>query len=315
MPTLPTLTSFTPSQVQQLIPIAKQLGATNPAALVHDQVRFLAEIMVHAKWKSVCEVGSILSKAHFQEVLKNPPPGIFEGPAWHFWHKRYKLPVPPLPPRPHVTHAPGIILAKNFHDQYKIGAAGEQIMLQQYGSLLGATKPDGLESDLYLAGIQLHLEHKTDSYDMRKTLNFFIEKTSNKNAGTIGGPARAVQHRVPLFSYLFSEQQICYWFESQTLHELTQKYISDHNPELKDIPNRDPDTGRTWITQGYKIPRDYLESSAITTHNLAQPIPPSRVYPIILWATRKGQAFQPGHHPNNLPMPARLASRMSNQVS
>jgi hypothetical protein len=181
-------------------------------------------------------------------------------------------------------------------------------MLAKYHQTLGTIKPVGRESDIFLATIQLHQEHKTDSYDMRKTLNFFIESISDRDANTIGGPARAVAHRVPLFSYLFSEQKICYWFSAQTLHTLTQKYVTDHHIPLSDVFNEDKHTGRTWYTQGYKIPREYLEPYAIATHDLSRPIDQRLVTPIVVWGTQNGHSFQPGKHPKNLPIPARQAN-------
>lgn len=300
--------NFTPQQLVQLFPIIdKAFTNSKPAELMHNPLQYLAYIMVSANWKTVCGVRAILGEDPFKAVLANPPTGVFDKKSWQFWHKHYHLADTPLPPGYHSESGSfGPRPPKNFPDQYKIGLDGEKLMLDYYGPLLGAMKPDGRESDIYLSAIRSHQEHKTDGYDMRKTVNCFVESISDRATRSLGGPTRAVAHRIPFFSYLFSEQKICYWFDSQTLYDHVQQYIKDYNPELMNVFNEDKHTGRTWYTQGHKVPREYLEPIALAVHDLAMPATIQQVNPLIIWAAKNGQAFQPGQHPKNLPTPARL---------
>ena len=61
---------------------------------------FLAQVMTLGTWDDVQQVIGEFGEEAFRAILLQPPPGIFDAPAWHYWHRRFGLePIPPLPQR------------------------------------------------------------------------------------------------------------------------------------------------------------------------------------------------------------------------
>jgi len=141
-------------------------------------------------------------------------------------------------------------MAFDFQDQLKVGRKGELLLLKKWphpvrkhAELKG---PDFLDSEGRV------IELKTDTYDMNKTSNFFMERWSDGKLKKPGGVWQAQEKGVTCFVYLFIQQKVWFVFEDvpalvKRLDSLTAKmYI--HN-----IPNKG------WTTQGYKVPRDSLK--------------------------------------------------------
>ena len=100
-------------------------------------------------------------------------------------------------------------------------------------------------------------EVKTDYYDMKKTPNFFIEKISNEEKNTLGGPWRAHKDGVEIFSYLYFKNRKHYIWEVDTLVEQLEKLVE--GKEMTSVKNEY--NGQLYYTLGYKIPRKLLEWS------------------------------------------------------
>ena len=70
-----------------------------PSKWLEDQTRFLAQVMTYGDLEDVWTAMDALGKSAFEQVLANPPSGVFDIKSWTFWHGRFHLPVPRLPER------------------------------------------------------------------------------------------------------------------------------------------------------------------------------------------------------------------------
>lgn len=134
-----------------------------------------------------------------------------------------------------------------FHNQLEVGQAGENLFIASYKDL-GAAKTDGRKTDFILETKE-SVELKTDTYPMIKTENFFMERFSNADKGTEGGPWRAAQDKVDYFVYLFLSDKTFFWFRSADLRDFLDTYVKVFTPKPKIIQNRG------WQTIGFAIPR------------------------------------------------------------
>lgn len=98
----------------------------------------------------------------------------------------------------------------------------------------------------------LKVELKTDTYNMDKTENFFMERWSSIERKSPGGPWQALEKGANTFIYLFSNN--CTYFECLSLISLVKKLnrLTEKQP-LVYIKNAG------WTTAGYKVPRQSLE--------------------------------------------------------
>lgn len=61
---------------------------------------FLAQVMTLGTWEDIEAVRLNLGEAVFGQTLDHAPPGVFEAPSWHYWHRRVgRSSIPPLPKR------------------------------------------------------------------------------------------------------------------------------------------------------------------------------------------------------------------------
>lgn len=80
--------------------IAQRVRWWAPAeAALADRLRFVARVMVFGTWEDTCRVRDTWGEGVFGEVLRQPPPGVFDARSWHYWHRRCGLPTPPAPPQ------------------------------------------------------------------------------------------------------------------------------------------------------------------------------------------------------------------------
>jgi hypothetical protein len=83
-----------------LLPIAKRVfWWGDPEDWLDDAIRFAAQVMTFGDWDDTVAVWRILGDEVLRQVLRSPPPGVFDLKSWTYWHVRYNLPVPPLPER------------------------------------------------------------------------------------------------------------------------------------------------------------------------------------------------------------------------
>lgn len=97
----------------------------------------------------------------------------------------------------------------------------------------------------------LKIELKTDTYDMSKTQNFFMERFSDIKRQSPGGPWRALEDGVDHWIYWFPSGKVYFEFKDledlvKVLDEVTEKHY------MLNVPNKG------WTTGGYKVPRDLL---------------------------------------------------------
>jgi hypothetical protein len=71
-----------------------------PEECLADPVSFVARVMTLGTWDEVRAVRARLGESLFRHTLRDPPPGVFDAPSWHYWHHALGFDnVPPLPQR------------------------------------------------------------------------------------------------------------------------------------------------------------------------------------------------------------------------
>lgn len=139
----------------------------------------------------------------------------------------------------------------DFNKQLTLGDKGEVDFIKKYAAF-NPVKSKDLKYDFLLMH-SLTVELKTDSYDMNKTSNFFMEKDSNET-GKLGGPWRALQDNIDYFVYYFIINGVYFWFKPCELCPVLDKLILDQNMSQVKIQNKG------WVTSGYKINRNDVQS-------------------------------------------------------
>lgn len=138
----------------------------------------------------------------------------------------------------------------SFKDQIEVGTRGEELFLEYYHSPIVVYPKHAADFQLVNTG-QL-LELKSDTYNMDKTPNFFIERWSdieNKKPGSIW---QSHKKGVEIFCYMFVRHNT--YFEFRDLPALIERLDSiTKDMYLHHIKNRG------WITGGYRVPRELLK--------------------------------------------------------
>lgn len=151
-------------------------------------------------------------------------------------------------------------------DQRKIeGDEGENQFLKDFSNL-NPKRFEGKNAFDFLVMDDRKVELKTDTYDMRKTLNFFMETLTKLNNGEdrMGGPWRAMRDKVYYFVYYFKQNRTYFWFKPEPLCNLLSTIIVED--KLDTISVKNTDCGVDYAL-GYKIPRDKVSSVVIAEFN------------------------------------------------
>jgi hypothetical protein len=137
----------------------------------------------------------------------------------------------------------------NFQTQLKVGERGQELFQEAYPTTLEVyPQHDG---DFIEVESGKKLELKTDTYNMTKTENFFVERWSSLYDEKPGSFWQAYGHGCQIFCYMFVRHNT--WFQFGDIPAAMDKvekmtatkgYIYIKN--------------RAWITAGYKIPREAL---------------------------------------------------------
>lgn len=155
----------------------------------------------------------------------------------------------------------------NFNDQKRIGDVGESDFIKVYQKL----KPKKSEKDFridFTLNNGKTVELKTDSYDMEKTPNFFMEQmTISGNKTNLGGPWRSKDHKVDYFVYYFLNNKVFFWFEPIVLCEFLDKFIGEFKVKPVSIPNKDS-RGGYYEAVGFKIPRESVKPLLLREHRV-----------------------------------------------
>lgn len=135
----------------------------------------------------------------------------------------------------------------DFNKQLKIGAKGEEDFVLSYPTVITPFSGHAYDFDCVDTGAKIEL--KTDTYDMDKTVNFFIERYSDYNKKSPGGPWQSLDKGVSVFCYYFKKNGV--WFQFNSLKKLVNRLNKiTEGKGLVFIQNRG------WTTAGYKIRRE-----------------------------------------------------------
>lgn len=127
------------------------------------------------------------------------------------------------------------------------GKLGEDLLNEVWPTL---RRLDGRKADFVDTISGLRIELKSDSYNMEKTPNFFIEIWSDIDRHKVGGPWQALEHGSDLWIYMFQANRTMFIFEVATLVATLEKLVDEY-PRIE-IPNK------SWTTIGVKVPRERL---------------------------------------------------------
>lgn len=136
-----------------------------------------------------------------------------------------------------------------FEDSLKEGQKGEELFFDL--NLDKLNRADGLKFDFTLKATGKTVELKSDYYDMTRTDNFFIERYSDFDKKTNGGPWQSFHNSVDYYVYFYVKNKKAFIFKTKDLVDKLNSICSELN--LIFIPNK------SWTTAGYKINRNLLE--------------------------------------------------------
>jgi len=145
----------------------------------------------------------------------------------------------------------------SFYDDLKFGQDSERLLVEKYQFLEHTT---GRKSDFMIKGTNLHIELKTDSYDMHKYGNIIIERYGSDEKD--GGPFSALKNGCKYFIYMFVKNDKIFVFETVRLVARIKKLVKKHDLKLHEKWNPG------YITRYYKVPINMLEDLDVTMAKL-----------------------------------------------
>jgi hypothetical protein len=135
-----------------------------------------------------------------------------------------------------------------FKKQLRQGEIGEAIFYMAHQGTL--SKEDGRARDFSCALTGAGVELKTDFYNMDATPFFFMERFSNREKQSPGGPYQAQANGTKWFVYFFISHLTYFRFETEKLVERLEQVMP--TCEAMEIKNDG------YVTVGYKVPREAL---------------------------------------------------------
>lgn len=122
-------------------------------------------------------------------------------------------------------------------------------------------KTDGRSHDFVIVSPfgEFTLELKSDSFDMTKTENMFIERWSSVEGRKPGGPWQSQLKGVDLFCYYFTKQRIML---TANVNKLILA-LDELDLKEKDLI---PILNKGYTTMGWKVPRKALNEKGIITY-------------------------------------------------
>jgi hypothetical protein len=135
----------------------------------------------------------------------------------------------------------------NFDSSLKAGQVGEERFHAAFPQL---QRLDGFKSDFINPKNKHTYELKSDSYDMNKTPNFFIEIYSDVARKKFGGPRQALSHGSHYWAYFYTQNNTIFLFNTKRL----VKWL-EQNEELYHIRSIE---NIRWTTTGILVNRSHL---------------------------------------------------------
>ena len=89
------------SDREELKPVAMRvIWFKSPEETLEAPKLFLAQLMAFGTLRDIVIAMKYYSDIDFEEVLADPPPGVFDIRSWNYWNLRlHQEPIPPLPLR------------------------------------------------------------------------------------------------------------------------------------------------------------------------------------------------------------------------
>ena len=139
-----------------------------------------------------------------------------------------------------------------FQEQLKVGSRGEELLLEHYPGNL-AIHP-GHDGDFICLDSGDKIELNTDTYNIDKTDNFFIERWSSfyDVPKKPGGVWQARDHGCSIFIYYFVRHNL--WYQFNDIDRLKDR-LEDLTEGLGFVFIKN----KAWTTAGYKVKRTDLE--------------------------------------------------------
>lgn len=134
----------------------------------------------------------------------------------------------------------------SFKNSLAKGKAGEALILELWPELTPIE--GGCKGDFTLGPHNVKVELKSDQYDMDATPNMFIERWSDVDKQKPGSVWQAITHDCNLFVYFYVKNKTAFVFDTVVL----KNYLDLLIPNLKPIKIYN----HSWVTVGYKVPRD-----------------------------------------------------------
>ena len=148
----------------------------------------------------------------------------------------------------------------NFDKDLKRGEIGETLFSNMFGEFVAKSKDYAYDFIFTEAAKELcgkTIEIKTDSYDPRKTRNFFMERHSNDTKMDDGGPWRGKRDGIHWYVYIFPIIKTMYVFESIRLVDRLNEICQGKGLVTVKGVGYNP-----YRTLGYKVPIKEVEDLA-----------------------------------------------------
>ena len=112
----------------------------------------------------------------------------------------------------------------NFVKDLAKGKAGEDDFYNLHNNKVKLTKIDGFKGDFIKNNTKEKIELKSDNYSLYyKGGNSMIERYSNSETKSPGGPWQAQSHNCTFFVYYYLQERVAFWYETNSLIDYIEK--------------------------------------------------------------------------------------------
>ncbi len=153
----------------------------------------------------------------------------------------------------------------DFQKQLQIGSRGEDIFYELYHEFYDMNNDKNCKLPDFVhkttgALVEVKYDDSKSAYldEKGQQRNFFIEKYSNDEIGTLGGPFRAFSEGCDYYVYIFNKPRRIFIMDVRRLLEISNRLIESGKYRKISIRNR------TYNTSGYALPISEFLSCQIT---------------------------------------------------